>query len=152
VTVEASGTAVVDEALFSGWIRISSPIDLGVRDGNNRISLDERKEALIAPGPHDLQFENRALGFLEVRHVEVKPGETTTIAIEPPLSKVTVKASEPAEVTVDGARVGQTPLINHPVNIGVRTVTVKSASGAQRQITLTVTTTPAHLDVDFSTR
>jgi hypothetical protein len=150
VTVQEATVTLVNEALFSGWIRVASPIDLGVREANKRLALDERHEAMIAPGPHDLQLENRALGFLEARHVEITAGETTTISITPPLSTLTLSASEAAEVMVDGERAGETPLTNHPVSIGTRSIIVRSASGAERQLTLTVTTAPAVASVDFS--
>lgn len=150
VDVTGNAAAVVSEAIYSGWLRVSSPIELMVRKGNDGIRLDERNQALIAPGSHDLWFENRALGFKEMRRIEVKPGETTALVIDPPPSKLTVTATMPAEVLIDGERAGETPLIDYPVHIGTRDVTIKSASGAQRHATLTVTVTPARVDVDFS--
>jgi hypothetical protein len=81
----------------------------------------------------------------------VKPGEITPISIIPSMSALTVTATQPAEVFVDGERVGETPLTNRPVNVGTREVVVKSASGGERRFTKTVTVEPVRIDVDFST-
>ena len=68
----------------------------------------------------------------------------------PPPSTLTVTASAPGEVFVDGQRVGETPLTDYPVNLGTRDIVVRAASGAERRFTTTVTTVPVRLDVDFS--
>ena len=150
VTVETSGTALVSEGIYSGWIRVASPIELEVREGTLNLRLDERRVALVSAGPHDLRLENPAVGFSETRHLEVIPGATTDVVVNPPPSSLTVTATGPAEVLIDGERAGETPLINFPVSLGRRDVTVTSPTGAQRHISVTITTSPARVDVDFA--
>jgi PEGA domain-containing protein len=67
------------------------------------------------------------------------------------MSALTVTATQPAEVFIDGERVGETPLTSRPINLGTRDVVVKSASGGERKFTITVTVDPVRIDVDFST-
>ena len=114
--------------------------------------LDERNQVLLAPGPHDVRLENRALGLRETRHIDVRPGETTSIVLEPPPSHLSVNAPDGSTVAVDGEVVGPAPLVDHPVMLGTRDLTVTSPSGEVRRQTITMTVQPLHVDVDFSRR
>ena len=49
----------------SGWLHVSSPIELEIVDGTDAVQLDDRSQALLPPGARDLRFVNRALGFAE---------------------------------------------------------------------------------------
>src|SRR5207248_1846200 len=117
--------------------------------GKASLRLDDRNQTLVKPGVHELRFSNKALGFVEIRKVEVKPGDTVAVTIVPPPSTLTVTATEPSEVLIDGERVGQTPLTSVPVAIGTRDLTVRSASEVRRK-TITVTVEPTIIDIDFS--
>jgi hypothetical protein len=149
VTIAEDKTLEMKEAIFSGWLHVSSPIELQIIDGRAGVRLDDRNQALLKPGTHELRFVNKALGFADSRKIDVKPGETTTLSIVPPPSTLTVTASEPSEVLVDGERAGDTPLTDFPIAIGTRDVTVKGATDVRRT-TITVTTAPAVLEIDFS--
>jgi len=116
------------------------------------IRLDDSNQVLLAPGSHQVRFENRALGFVEVRRVHVEPGGTASIAFDPPPSLLSVTTTEPAAVTIDGEAVGEAPLADYPVKIGTRDLTVTSASGEVRRQTITMTVQPVHVDVDFAKR
>jgi hypothetical protein len=150
VDITADHTAEMSQAIYAGWVQVSSAIEIAITEGTRAIHLDERNQVLLPPGMHELKFESRALGYRDTRRVEVKPGETTAISIIPSMSALTVTATQPAEVLVDGERVGETPLTNRPVNVGTREVVVKSASG-ERRFTITVTVDPVRIDVDFAT-
>jgi len=152
ISIGSTGTVQLNEAIFSGWLHVSSPTDVQISEGSRRITLDDSNQVLLAPGPHDVRLENRALGIHEVRHVDIRPGETTAISLDMAISHLTVTATERATVAIDGEPVGDTPLTDHAVQVGTRDVTVTSASGDVRRQTLTVTVEPAHLDVDFSKR
>jgi hypothetical protein len=149
VTVGASETAQLDQTIFPGWVSIVAPVDLLISEGAHSLRLDDRSQVMLPPGPHELVLENRALGYREARHVDVRPGETTQLSIAPPRSKATFTATAPAEVWLDGVSVGQTPLINLPVEIGTHHVRMKSGT-AERQFTVTATMTPLAFNADFS--
>ena len=129
---------------------MSAPFEIQISEGRKSITLDDSNQVLLAPGPHDVRFENRALGLREVRHLDIRPGETTAVSLATPVSHLTVTASEPATVAIDGKQVGETPLTEFAVPVGTRDVTVTSASGEVRHQTMTVKVEPAHIDVDFS--
>jgi hypothetical protein len=149
VTVGASETAQLDQTIFPGWVSIVAPVDLIISEGTRSLRLDDRSQVMLPPGPHELLFENRALGYQETRHVDVRPGETTQLSIAPPRSKATFTSTAPAEVWLDGKSVGQTPLIDLPVEIGTHHVRMKSGA-AERQFTVTATMTPLAFNADFS--
>lgn len=151
VTVSADKTTQLNEAIYSGWLHVSSPIELEIVEGTHALHLDDSNQVLLPPGPHELRFENRRFGFVDIQKIDVRPGDTTSVSVQPPASKLTVTASTPAEVLVDGTLVGGTPLTNHALNLGTREVTVRNAAGAERRAMITVTVEPVRLDVDFAT-
>ncbi len=114
------------------------------------LRLDDRNEIMLPAGRHDLRLVNRAIEYDVVRHVELKPGETIRLVVEVPRSTMTVTASEPAEVRLDGVRVGETPLASLPVDVGAHELVLKQATGAERRFPVTVTMKPFALHVDFS--
>jgi hypothetical protein len=143
-----TAAAPADQLRGSGWLAIFSPVDLSVSEGNKPIALDERGRALMAPGAHKLRFRNRALGYDEVRTVQIRPAETTTVNLIPQTT-LRVTSSEPAEVSIDGVSIGQTPVVNRRIDLGTHTVVVKSA-GAQREFMVEATSKPVQLDADFT--
>lgn len=150
VAITSADTVQLSQSIYSGWLHVSAPFEIQISEGRKSITLDDSNQVLLGPGPHDVRFENRALGLREVRHLDIRPGETTAVSIATPVSHLTVTASEPATVAIDGKEVGETPLTEFAVPVGTRDVTVTSASGVVRRQTMTVKVEPAHIDIDFS--
>jgi hypothetical protein len=150
VAVAADQTVQLSEAIFAGWAHVSSPIELTISEGGRALSPDDKSQVMLPAGPHELQFENRDLHYRAFRRVDIKPGGVAPISVVPPASAISVTATSEAEVLIDGERAGTTPLTDHPVSIGTRDILVRLPSGAERRLTVTVTTTPAHVDVDFA--
>ncbi|HEY0284115.1 MAG TPA: PEGA domain-containing protein [Vicinamibacterales bacterium] len=134
-------------ANVSGWVAVFAPFEIRISEGNQEVQGDERGRAMLAPGKHRLRLQNRELGYDETRTVEVRPAETTTINLTP-TTRIAVTSNEPAEVLIDGTRVGDTPY-DGTVNLGTHAVTVRSA-GAERQLTVAATSKPVQLEIDFS--
>jgi len=150
VKIAADRDAVVSESIFAGWLSVFAPFEVQIFEGGRAIRLDESGKVLLSPGPHDLRFENGDLGYRETRHVEVQPGQTTSLSLVTSPSTITVTASAPAVVVIDGQPVGETPLTNHPIALGTRDIVVRGADGTERRYTQKVTVTPVRIDVDFS--
>ena len=150
VAINGGETTQLSESIYSGWLHVSAPFEIQLSEGTKSITLDDSNQVLLPPGPHDVRFENRTLGLRQVRHIDIRPGETTAISLERPMSHITVTASEPATVSIDGQPVGQTPLTDFAVAIGSRDVTVTSASGVVRHQTITLKVESSTIDVDFS--
>ena len=150
VTVATGKTSDVDESIFSGWLALYSPFEVVVTEGGRTLRFDDRSQTMLPPGRHELQIVNRALGYEAVERLELKPGEMARLSIKPPPSPVTVTATEPAEVWLDGARIGDAPVNAMPVSLGTHEIVVRRASGGERRLTVTVTVNPLTLNVDFS--
>ena len=146
----AAGTAgdSSPESQLSGWIAVFAPFDVSISEGSKAIALDDRSRAMLSPGQHMLRFQNRALGYDDARVVQIKPTETATINLVP-RTGISITSTRPAQVLIDGTMAGDTPLLSYPIDLGTHNVVVRSATG-QRQISVTATSKPAQLDVDFS--
>lgn len=149
VRIAANETAEVDESIFSGWLVVYAPFEVVIVEGGRVLEPDGRNQIMLPPGTHELRLANRALAYEAVQRVEVKPGEGTTLRLTPPSSTLTVMASEAADVWLDGARVGATPLNAAPVPLGTHEVVVRREAGGERRFTVTIGTNPFTLDVDF---
>jgi hypothetical protein len=149
VTVAAGETAMLEEAIFSGWVAVLAPFDLTIAENGRELRVDERQQVLLPPGSHQLRLANRPLGFETTKRVEVKPGETTRLEIVVAPSTLTVTATDAAEVWVDGVRAGETPLTNAQIALGTHDVLVKRAAGGERRFTITVGVSPASIHAAF---
>jgi hypothetical protein len=150
VTVAADKTIDVDAPIFSGWVGVYSPFEVVVSEAGRELRLDEHNQIMLAPGRHELRVSNRALGYESTHVADVKPGEVAKLAITPQPSSLNVTATEPAEVWVDGARVGETPLASRPIALGTHEIVVRRLTGGERRFTVTITVNPFMLNVDFS--
>jgi hypothetical protein len=149
IAIADGKTAELSESIFSGSLAVFSPFEIEMSEGTRQIPLDDRGRTTLPAGPHKLRFQNRALGYNEVRTVDIKPGETGTLNLVPQTT-INISSTEPAEVSIDGARVGSTPIQNLKINLGTRIVTVRNAAGDERRFPVTATAKPVQLDVDFS--
>jgi hypothetical protein len=149
VVVGEDQVAEVSESIYSGWAHVSTPFEVTISERGTALRLDDRNQIMLTPGVHTLQFENKALGYRQVHQVDVKPGATSSVAIVPPLSSITITSTVPAEVLIDGERVGEAPITDRPIAIGTRDIVVRSAPGTERKLSVTVTTQPMQVSVDF---
>jgi len=149
VRIVAGETAVLDEAIFSGFVTVYSPFEVAIDENGHVLRADASNQVMLPAGVHDLRLTNRALGYETVARVEIKPGEAANVRLTPGPSHLTVTATEAAEVWVDGARVGDTPLTAAAVALGTHEVLVKRAAGGERRFTVTVGVNPFTLNVDF---
>ena len=149
VHVEAAETAELNEEIYPGWVAVSSAVDLAFSENGRTLKRDERGWAILTPGPHDIRLDNDLLGIHESRHVVVTPGDATRISLAPPASTLSITTSESAEVWVDGTSLGEAPVVDAPMKLGMHDVRVRSASH-ERWVRVRVTTQPAELKVDLS--
>ena len=121
-----------------------------VLEGGRVLGSTARERFDLPAGRHQLEVVSETLGFRATRTVEVSGGRETVVTIELPQGQLTLAADPPAEVFVDGERVGETPIINMPVPIGPHVVTFKHAEFGEEHRTITVTADkPVKLDVKF---
>jgi len=145
VVVSAGGTASVMFSLakatgpIGGWLSIASPFDVEISENSDVIGSSGTSRIMLAAGRHDIVLANRAIGFQEVKRIEVTPGKTTAVRLDPPKVGVSVNARPWAEVLLDGATVGETPLANLLIAIGSHELVFRHPQFAERRQTIVVT-------------
>lgn len=149
VRIRSGESTEIREAIFPGWIALSTPIDLALSEAGRPLKRDERGWAILAPGPHDIQLDNRTLGVHEVRHVVVTPGDTTRLSFAPHASTLSLTTNELAEVWIDGRSFGQAPLVDQPISLGVHDVRVRGALH-ERWLRVRATVQPLQVNVDLT--
>ena len=150
VDIKANETATLEASIYLGWLALFSPIEVKISEGGRVLQPDEDSKVMLASGQHQLLFVNSALGYRDSRMVEVKPGEVTPVSIVPPKTAATVTTTPSAEVWIDGALVGSTPLVDLPLDIGTREFVFKNATLGERRLMITATVTPLRIDIDLT--
>jgi len=150
ITIGEGKTESLSEAIFSGWLQVTAPIEVTISEGARALQLDSSNRVFLRPGVHEITAQNKELGFSLTQTIEIQPGVTANLDIETPDSTITVKGPDGATVFIDGERVGDIPIVNRQVKIGSRDIRVVDRSGAAYHITVNVTKAPAQVNVDFS--
>lgn len=136
---ESAPAAAAPAGPVGGWLVVSSPVPLDVVENGDVVGTSAVAKIMLPSGRHHIALRNQLLGYETNRQVEVNAGQVTTITITPPMTAMSANARPWAEVLVDGASVGETPLANIPVPIGAHQITFRHPQLGERQVTLTVT-------------
>ena len=148
VRVASGKTVAVDVPIFSGWVAIFAPIVLEISENGKSLGTTEIDRIMLSPGQHELTLVNRDLGFKTVQEVTVDAGEVRSITVEPK-GTVSINAVPWAEVWLDGQKLGDTPLANMRVPLGVREFVFKHPQHGEKKVTVTIRadeTTPVAAD------
>ena len=134
-----------------GWLSVQSPFDVEIVESGEVIGSSATSRVMLAAGRHDVVLANRGVGYQETKKVEVAAGRTTTLRVDPPQVSVSVNARPWAEVLVDGASVGQTPIANLLVAVGSHDVVFRNPQHGDRRQTVIVTTNgPNRITADLT--
>jgi hypothetical protein len=151
--IVSSAPAPVESAVSAGWLSLSSPVLLLIRESGKIIGTTESDRLMLPAGDHDLDLVNEALGFTANRRVHVTGGKTTAVHVDVPNGMLSLNASPWAEVFVDGGRVGETPIGNLTRPIGRHEVVFRHPELGERHETVVVTVQgTARLGVDLRKR
>src|SRR5207249_603108 len=125
VTIEAGVTAslvvplkTAEGAPVSGWVSVAAPVDLQLYENKKLLGSSRSDRIMVSAGKHEIEIVDEALGYHVVRTVQVPPGKVAPIALNWPTGTASINALPWAEVFVDGAKVGETPLGNVSLPIG----------------------------------
>ncbi|HXT20748.1 MAG TPA: PEGA domain-containing protein, partial [Thermoanaerobaculia bacterium] len=149
VVIEAGATASLvvpmtkqptGGANVSGWIAINAPADLQVYEGGRLVGSSRSDRIMVAVGRHDLEMVNEALGYRSTKTVDVGAGQVASVRPDWPKGTMAVNALPWAEVSIDGERVGETPIGSVSVPIGTHEVVFRHPDLGERRTSATVTT------------
>ena len=147
LTVPLSG---VEGAPVSGWISLSAPADVQVFESGRRLGISQGDRLVVSAGRHDFEIVNKTLGYRVSRTVQVAPGRVTPIKIDFPKGTLALNAIPWAEVWVDGAKIGETPIGNIELTIGSHEIVFRNPDlGEQRHAVSVSADKPARLSVDL---
>jgi hypothetical protein len=134
----------------AGWVTVSSPVIFEMREAGNLIGTTEASRLLLPTGQHDIDFENKLLGFTTRRSVRVTAGKTTAMTIDLPNGVVSINALPWAEVWIDGERIGETPIGNLVRQIGSHEVVFRHPQFGERRATIIIGAgKPARIGIDL---
>jgi len=108
-----------------GGLRISSPIEVQVLEGERVLGSSADGPVVTTAGTHELDFVNSALGFRMHQGVDIKAGQIVPMKIAPPDGRVSVNAVPWAQVSINGTAFGETPLANLPLPVGEHEITFR---------------------------
>jgi hypothetical protein len=120
-----------------GGITVSSPLDLQIFEGGKMLGSTYGQVA-VSEGTHLLEFVNEATGFRYTQSVTVKPGKMTAVTIAVPNGKLSINAVPWAEVLIDGAAAGQTPIANFSLPIGKHEIVFRHPQLGEKKQTVIV--------------
>lgn len=150
VRVAAGKTVTLDMSIFSGWVAIFAPILLDVSANGRSLGTTEQDRLMLPPGRHELTLTNKELGYKAVKEVEVEPGEVRSVTLEP-RGEASFNAIPWAEVWMDGQKLGDTPLGNMRVPLGMREFVFKHPQYGERRVTASIRADQSSaIGVDFT--
>jgi hypothetical protein len=148
--VSSAAPAADPGVVAAGWISVSSPVALQLREGGKVIGSTESDRLMLPAGDHDIELSNEALGFTAKRTIRVTAGKTAATKIDLPNGTLSLNAQPWAEVFVDGERVGETPIGNLSRRIGSHDVVFRHPElGERREVVVITVGKPARVGVDL---
>ena len=109
----------------SGGIRLSSPIELEVFEGDRRLGSSATGIVSAPAGRRELDLVNSVLGFRLRQAVDIKAGQVVPLTVTPPNGVININAVPWAEVLIDGKVVGETPIGNLSLSLGNHEITFR---------------------------
>ncbi len=131
--------AAVEPAVDVGSVQITSPIEVALYDGDTLVGSSRSARLYLKPGTHTLNAVNEELNFRRAIQVSVAPGATARVTVPVPNGTLSVNAQPWAEVLLDGASLGETPIGNISVPLGAHELVFRHPQLGERRQTVVVT-------------
>jgi hypothetical protein len=132
----------------SGWLDVAAPIPVDVVVAGRRL-VAEGGRYPVAVGRHRVEFSNTALRFRESQEVVVEAGRVARVALTTAGGLLEASSDAPADVLVDGQRVGRTPLVGVPVPLGRHEVRFVHPTHGEISYDVFITTGSTQLHATF---
>jgi hypothetical protein len=130
-------------------LAVHAPIELRIFEGDRLIGTSQMPRVPLPAGTHRLRLENDAVGFRQDRTVTVA-GNTTNVEVEVPRQRVAINALPWAEVWVDGARMGETPIGTLALPLGPHDIVLRHPQLGEKTVRVLVKASePGRISVDM---
>lgn len=134
-----------------GWLSVESPFEVRVLEGGEVVGVSSTPRIMLTAGRHQVTFSNQALDYIQTATVTINPGRRTTFVVDPPTVTLNVNARPWADVSIDNAEAGQTPIANLPVTLGSHQVVFRHPQLGERRQTIVVTASgPNRVSMDMT--
>jgi hypothetical protein len=145
--------SVAAPGTLGGLIAISAPVPMRIYDRGRIVGTTEAETIMLPVGSRQLTFVSEETGYNATRTVKVEAGRTTSIRLDPPSGMVNVNASPWAEVWIANKRIGETPMGNLQLPIGVHEFVFRHPEFGERRKTALVTLKqPVRVSMDMRTK
>jgi hypothetical protein len=133
-----------------GWLAVSMPISLQAYENGRLVGTSRTGPWQMAEGRHEIEFINQLLDVRMKQTVSVVAGRTATVDRPAPSGLVSIAASAPAEIQIDGESIGIAPIVNRSLVAGQHDVVAKHAELGERRFTVTISAgTSVSVRIDF---
>jgi hypothetical protein len=150
VSVKANETAVVAEAIYSGWLAIFSPIAVSAVLDGQPVNLADDGRLMVSPGKHVLELVSDRFNYRTKETLEVRPGETTAFTLSLPTETVRITAPAGTEIRIDGSPAEGAAADGIPVKIGSHQIAAVHPELGERHVEVDVRHgSPANVTVPF---
>jgi hypothetical protein len=143
VQIEAGATASLffggTQASVPGSIAVASTVPVQVFEDTRLIGTSDMDRIMLPAGEHILELAADSVGFRATRTVRVTAGQTVALSVDLPRAPLSINAVPWAEVFIDGARVGETPLGNLPQTLGPHEIVFRHPQLGERRVSTVVT-------------
>ena len=102
------------------------------------VGTSEDSRLSLPAGHQVIGLENESVGFRDVRTIEVIPGKVTPVPVSLPKGEISINARPWAEVFVDGNRVGETPVSQLSLPVGIHEIVFRHPDLGERRTSVVV--------------
>jgi len=157
VEIEAGATASIVISNITGaawgWITLDAPFAVQAIEDGRVIGTSEIDRIMLPPGDHNIELVSEPFGFRQASRVRIAAGRGGPVALTVPKVGVNINALPWAEVSVDGARVGDTPLANVMLPLGDHELVFRHPQlGEKRQMARVTAQASPRISVDMRNR
>lgn len=134
----------------SGWLTVTSAVPLQIMSRGALVGTSDIPRVMLPAGSHELELVNTALGYRTTHRVQVSAGQTTSVTPTLPTGTLSINALPWADVSINGRRVGETPIGNYSIAIGTHEVVFRHPDLGEQRRTVTVgASAAARLGIDM---
>jgi PEGA domain len=122
-----------------GFLTVEAPVEMQLLEGGKLVGTTRMDRIILPAGQHEIEAVNEALGYSATQKVTIAADRPTRVQFDVPTAKINVNAIPWADVTIDGANVGQTPIGNLSIAIGAHEIVYRHPQLGEQRQTITVT-------------